>query len=101
MNEFIKALDAHTVREEAKLDRIGEHLANLAGTQREQKVILEEHIRRTVALEESLVILADRVSPLERSALAWAKVWHAMVAVVGLAGSALALWKTFFEGRHP
>jgi len=101
--DFLHALDSHTVREEARLDRISEHLANISATQREQKVMLDEHMRRTVALEGLFSVLADRLSPLEGSAMAWSRLGKIVVSLGAVAGAVIGLIKAlaFFHGGNP
>lgn len=51
------------------LDRVTDHsdtLAEIKVVQAEQKVILEEHMRRSLANEESLELLRDELKPLQK-----------------------------------
>ena len=101
---FVEALNAHTVREEQKLNAIHDRLMEIVAIQAEQKAILAEHIRRSNANEDSLEVLrqlvitmekalAMRIRPLEDAALSWATVGKVSAALVTLAGTIVGILK--------
>ena len=93
LGAVLTALNAHTAREEARLDRIGEHLAKIAAIQTEQKVILDEHIRRSVALEGIVDNISRRVAPLESTHLGWASLGRIVVALGAIVAALAAILK--------
>ncbi len=64
MSDFLTTLNAHTVREEARLDRIGDELAAVRDILTAQQVILQEHIKRSERLESLVDIGRDQMAAL-------------------------------------
>ena len=100
LSQFLEALGAHTAREEARLDRIGDHLATIAAIQAEQKVILSEHMRRSIALEATVETIHQRLKPIEATTLGWASLGKLVAAFGAAAAAALAAFR-YFTGGHP
>lgn len=95
---FLEALNNHTIREEARLDRIATHLGEISRVQAVQHEVLREHIARSEANEAAIEIfrtevpaklgeavnkIDSRLKPLENSIVGWASLGKALT-VLGL-----------------
>lgn len=65
MREFLDALNAHTIREEARLDRIFGELSAVREILSAQQGILDEHIKRSERLEGLLDTSREQVAVLK------------------------------------
>lgn len=59
--KIVSILDDRENRLDVKISAIQEHLATMADVQTQQKVILEEHVRRSLALEKTSAELTRAV----------------------------------------
>lgn len=92
-NEFLEALNRHTAREEERLDRIHERLAEISMTLERQAGILSEHIRRSEANEQAVEVLSKRLRLSEDASLTWAVFGKSAAIGVSLAGVVVAILK--------
>lgn len=75
--------------------KISTDLADMKVTLARQHVSLDEHMRRTLAIEKHIELHAGRIVPLEAHVAAWAGVGKAIVFLGVILGAAAALWKMF------
>lgn len=95
--EILKYLHEHNTDIKHELKEIKEGLQNLHITTTKQQGILDEHIRRTAAVEQHVRLLesdhSERIAPLERHTAMWAGAMKVLLVLGAIAGIATAVWK--------
>lgn len=80
---------------ESKLDRIDSRLNAMDVTLAKQAGSLDEHIRRTEALESWVESIQEELEPIKSHVSAWAGAGKLVVVLGVLAGIVFGAWKLF------
>lgn len=93
LENHLERVDKSLVKVDHKVDELDKRLDRIENNGIKNTVVLEEHVRRTNLLEESLKKESERITPLETQSATFKMILKILVATGAVGGTSIGVGK--------